>query len=102
MFARSHITSRIIIPLYNKLSIKCLTIHPFNSQWVPNSNFSSSVENLNLKTFHSSKKELISNKRKTGKTKHKTLYIIVGLTVLTSIASILHERKDLKPKEFLE
>ena len=78
------------------------------SRYYYSSSSAASSSSTKPKTFHSSKKTGAGghsdsrSRPSRQRSKYRTLYILVGLTVATSIASVLYERKDIKPREFLE
>ena len=78
------------------------------SRYYYSSSSAASSSSTKPKTFHSSKKTGAGGHSDSGsrpssqRSKYRTLYILVGLTVATSVASVLYERKDIKPREFLE
>lgn len=56
----------------------------------------------NLQTFHSDRSLIEHKKKQVKRRRFTSFHILLGLTVATSAFSILHERRDIKPKEFLE
>ena len=88
---------------YNRVVLNSKTV---NSRLWPTSKYSS-IAGKNLKTFHSSNKKSNDknsneNNKPRKRNKYRTLSVIIGLTHVTSVVSVFYERKDIKPREFLE
>lgn len=62
----------------------------------------SSTAGKNLKTFHSSNKKPENSGKVKRRSKYRTLFVLMGFTIATSVVSILFDGKGTKPREFLE